>query len=248
MALCGLVTDRDHNTFGCWTPLPISPVRRIASASYCDGTLYHAEAGALRRTWGNWYGRRPPLGPRDVVNGGGLARNSLVGVPGEFVEALPYIAGVPAGDGAGRPCPHRSPERVNGFELKYRDQGPTLKLAASQWDGNSLDRGRAVVLASGAPATLVGILLWSTGPHMAGVEASMMRHAATASLRTWSQFGHRQAASQMSGEMDISPTERAAGRLTPLSSFCRSRSAFGMAPSLTFRSGSWIASHSPRHD
>lgn len=36
-----------------------------------------------------------------------------------------------------------------------------------------LDRGRAVVLASGAPATFVRILPWYTGPHKESVEASI---------------------------------------------------------------------------
>ncbi|WP_310058071.1 type IV secretory system conjugative DNA transfer family protein [Arthrobacter ginsengisoli] len=36
-----------------------------------------------------------------------------------------------------------------------------------------LDRGRAVVLASGAPATLVRTLPWYTGPHKEAVEASI---------------------------------------------------------------------------
>jgi hypothetical protein len=36
-----------------------------------------------------------------------------------------------------------------------------------------LDRGRAVVLASGAPATLVRTLPWSTGPPKEAVEASI---------------------------------------------------------------------------
>jgi type IV secretory pathway TraG/TraD family ATPase VirD4 len=36
-----------------------------------------------------------------------------------------------------------------------------------------LDRGRAVVLASGAPATLIRTLPWYTGPHKETVEASI---------------------------------------------------------------------------
>jgi len=36
-----------------------------------------------------------------------------------------------------------------------------------------LDRGRAIVLASGAPATLVRTLPWYTGPHKDAVEASI---------------------------------------------------------------------------
>jgi type IV secretory pathway TraG/TraD family ATPase VirD4 len=40
-----------------------------------------------------------------------------------------------------------------------------------------LDRGRAVVLASGAPATLVRTLPWYTGPHKDAVEASTAAHS-----------------------------------------------------------------------
>nr|WP_240974884.1 TraM recognition domain-containing protein [Arthrobacter sp. SF27] len=40
-----------------------------------------------------------------------------------------------------------------------------------------LDRGRAVVLASGAPATLVKTLPWYTGPHKEAVEASLTAHS-----------------------------------------------------------------------
>lgn len=39
-----------------------------------------------------------------------------------------------------------------------------------------LDRGRAVVLASGAPATLSKTLPWYTGPHREAVEASLAGH------------------------------------------------------------------------
>jgi type IV secretory pathway TraG/TraD family ATPase VirD4 len=40
-----------------------------------------------------------------------------------------------------------------------------------------LDRGRAVVLASGAPATLVRTMPWYTGPHKEAVEASIAAHS-----------------------------------------------------------------------
>lgn len=40
-----------------------------------------------------------------------------------------------------------------------------------------LDRGRAVVLASGAPATLVRTLPWYNGPHKEAVEASIQSHS-----------------------------------------------------------------------
>ena len=40
-----------------------------------------------------------------------------------------------------------------------------------------LDRGRAVVLASGAPATLVRTMPWYTGPHKDAVEASITTHS-----------------------------------------------------------------------
>jgi hypothetical protein len=40
-----------------------------------------------------------------------------------------------------------------------------------------LDRGRAVVLASGAPATLVRTMPWYTGPHKDAVEASIKKYS-----------------------------------------------------------------------
>ena len=40
-----------------------------------------------------------------------------------------------------------------------------------------LDRGRAVVLASGAPATLVGTMPWYTGNHKDAVEASIRKYS-----------------------------------------------------------------------
>jgi hypothetical protein len=40
-----------------------------------------------------------------------------------------------------------------------------------------LDRGRAVVLASGAPATLVRTMPWYTGPHKEAVEASIKKYS-----------------------------------------------------------------------
>ena len=40
-----------------------------------------------------------------------------------------------------------------------------------------LDRGRAVVLASGAPATLVRTMPWYTGPHKEAVEASITKYS-----------------------------------------------------------------------
>jgi hypothetical protein len=40
-----------------------------------------------------------------------------------------------------------------------------------------LDRGRAVVLASGAPATLVRTMPWYTGPHKDAVEASIKEYS-----------------------------------------------------------------------
>jgi uncharacterized protein YbjT (DUF2867 family) len=40
-----------------------------------------------------------------------------------------------------------------------------------------LDRGRAVVLASGAPATLVRTLPWYTGRHKEAVEASIKKYS-----------------------------------------------------------------------
>jgi hypothetical protein len=40
-----------------------------------------------------------------------------------------------------------------------------------------LDRGRAVVLTSGAPATLVRTMPWYTGPHKEAVEASIKKYS-----------------------------------------------------------------------
>ncbi|MFS0718568.1 hypothetical protein ABC362_00375 [Arthrobacter sp. 1P04AC-2] len=40
-----------------------------------------------------------------------------------------------------------------------------------------LDRGRAVVLTSGAPATLVRTMPWYTGAHKDAVEASIRRYS-----------------------------------------------------------------------
>ncbi|WP_423185008.1 hypothetical protein [Arthrobacter sp. NyZ413] len=40
-----------------------------------------------------------------------------------------------------------------------------------------LDRGRAVILASGAPATLVRTMPWYTGPHKDAVEASIRKYS-----------------------------------------------------------------------
>ena len=40
-----------------------------------------------------------------------------------------------------------------------------------------LDRGRAVVLASGAPATLVRTMPWYTGPHKEAVQASIKKYS-----------------------------------------------------------------------
>ena len=40
-----------------------------------------------------------------------------------------------------------------------------------------LDRGRAVVLASGAPATLVRTMPWYTGRHKDAVEASIKKYS-----------------------------------------------------------------------
>ncbi|WP_434617467.1 type IV secretory system conjugative DNA transfer family protein [Arthrobacter sp. A5] len=40
-----------------------------------------------------------------------------------------------------------------------------------------LDRGRAVVLASGAPATLVRTMPWYTGPHKDAVQASIKKYS-----------------------------------------------------------------------
>ncbi|UUL78052.1 hypothetical protein NG819_21780 (plasmid) [Pseudarthrobacter sp. Fe7] len=41
----------------------------------------------------------------------------------------------------------------------------------------SLDRGRAVVLSSGAPATLVRTMPWYTGPHKDAVESSIKKYS-----------------------------------------------------------------------
>lgn len=51
-------------------------------------------------------------------------------------------------------------------------------------DLNALPKGRAIVLASGAPATLARTLPWMTGPHAPAVQASIVQHdpAAAATL------------------------------------------------------------------
>jgi len=43
-------------------------------------------------------------------------------------------------------------------------------------DLQALPKGRAVVFASGAPATLVRTLPWMAGPHAAAVRASIAKH------------------------------------------------------------------------
>ena len=43
-------------------------------------------------------------------------------------------------------------------------------------DLGALPRGRAVVFASGAPATLIETVPWMTGPHAAAVRASIAAH------------------------------------------------------------------------